>query len=162
MHPLFHLKLLGHNLLLMLQVVQQYYSLISGYNVTSIDVMFCNNTSKYRGILYSEKSVVQFNETLFFFNIGNFSVIYLVETIATFSKFNFSHNIGSLLALRSKLSLLIKNVFRYNEHSNNSHEDLFLRRAQYQGGSITVFHTSLTFHGRAYFVHNIANNGGAL
>ena len=131
-------------------------------SVTSIHVMFCNNTSKYRGILYSKKSVVRFNETLFFFNIGNFSVIYLAETVATFSNFNFSHNIGSLLALRSKLSFSIKNVFRYNKHSNNSHEDLFLRRSQYQGGSITIFHTSLIFYGRAYFVHNIANNGGAL
>ena len=136
--------------------------LLDQCNFTSIGVSFYNNTSKYSGIFYSAKSVVQFDETLFFSNIGNFSVIYLVETVATFSKFNFSNNVGSLLALRSKLSFSTKSMFHYNKPSNNSHENLILRRAQYQGGSITVFHGSLTFHGKTYFVHNKADNGGAL
>lgn len=131
-------------------------------NFTSIGVSFYNNTSKYSGIFYSEKSVVQFHKTLFFFNIGNFSIIYLVETVATFSKFNFSTNIGSLLALRSELSFSTKSIFHYNEPPSNGHEDLLLRRAQYQGGSVTVFHSSLTFHGKTYFLRNKADNGGAL
>jgi hypothetical protein len=131
-------------------------------NVTSIGVSFYNNTSKYRGIIYSEKGVVLFHETLFFFNIGNFSVIYLVETVATFLKFNFCNNIGSLLALRSELSFSTKSIFCYNKHSKNNPEDLLLRRAQYQGGSVAVFHSSLTLHGISYFVHNMADNGGAL
>ena len=136
--------------------------LLDQCNFTSIRVSFCNNTSKYNGIFFSEKSVVEFHDTLFFYNIGNFSVIYLIETVATFSKFNFSNNIGSLLALRSKLFFAIKSIFRHNKPSNNSHEDLLLRRAQYQGGSITVFHGSVEFHGKIYFVRNKADKGGAL
>ena len=136
--------------------------LLDQCNFISTGVSFYNNTSKYRGILYSEKGILQFHNTQFSFNIGNFSVIYLVETVATLSGLNFSKNFGSLLALRSKLSFLIKNIFRYNKPSKNSHEDLLLRRAEYQGGSVTIFHSSLTFHGRTYFVHNMADNGGAL
>ena len=77
-------------------------------NFSSVGVLFYNNTSKYRGILHSEKGLVQFHNTHFFLNTGNFSIIYFVETEATFSEFNFSNNIGSLLALRSKMSFSAK------------------------------------------------------
>ena len=136
--------------------------LLDQSNFTSIGVSFTNNTSKYRGILYAEKSTLLCHGTLVLFNIGNFSVIYLAETVATFSGFNLSNNIGSLLALRSKLSFLTRSIFRYNTPSKNDPEDFLLRRAQYQGGSVTIFHSSLTFHGRTYFVYNKGDNGGAL
>ena len=131
-------------------------------NFTSIGVSFSNNTSRYRGILYAEKSTLLCHDTLFLFNIGNFSVIYLAETVATFAGFSLSNNIGSLLALRSKLSFSSRNIFRYNKPSINDPDDFRLRRAQYQGGSVTIFHSSLTFHGRTYFVRNKGENGGAL
>ena len=131
-------------------------------NFTSINTSFQNNTSNYKGILYSENSTLTCYNIQFVYNIGKFSVMYLAESTASFSVFTFSYNIGSLLVVRSLLSFSNHNEFDLNEPAKKAVDDFLLRRAQYQGGAITTFHSTFNFHNETYFRYNRGENGGAI
>ena len=131
-------------------------------NLTSSRTSFLNNTSNYKGIFHSKNSTLLCYDIHFAYNIGKFSVMYLAETNATFSGLTFSQNIGSLLVVRGLLLFSRHSTFNHNEAANNDGDNLLLQRAQYQGGGITSFYSTLYFRGETVFHNNQGENGGAL
>ena len=124
-------------------------------NITFLTTAFYNNTAASKGVIFANNSTIMGYNLEFQDNVGSWSVLYLVESVAEFSVLNFHFNMGSILAIRSRLKFSIYCTFSKNKPQN-------LTALSYQGGAITSFQSTFNIHGQSYFTENCETHGGAI
>ena len=136
---------------------------MDSYNstITISESIFSENISPNGAVIYATYgSKIQYHNCLVIDNNSAVShaVIYLFDS--EFRGFNsgnitFSNNIGSLMALNSSITFSGYAMFMNNKPQND--QGIFQ-----EGGSVTVFQSSVSFDGECNLEYNHAENGGAI
>ena len=144
-----------------------------------------NSASLHGGVLYSERSNISINKSKLTRNVSpivyatensmisyssllvannsatNYALIYLTDSefsghMSTSGNTMFSHNLGSLVAFNSNITLQGHTVFVHTKPPQTT-VDTFQ-----EGGAITLFQSNAFFDGVCNFEYNLAENGGAI
>ena len=134
------------------------YSLLS---TISIDGGFYDNHALRGAVLYVEECLVYFQGATNLNVSGNsaqaYATIYLAESTGYFvGNITVSNNDGTVVIFNSNVTFAANITFANNSHVRASSGNLE------EGGAITAFQSTVSFHGVSKFVHNSARNGGAM
>ena len=121
--------------------------------------LFLNNTAHTGGVMHiNNQATVKSHGSNMTENYALISIVYLSDSIAVFSKLDFSYNVGTLLAFGSSLTIgdgsnLTSNI-QPTQWTN-------VRKFQ-EGGAITAFLSDVIFNGKCHLNNNEAEDGGAI
>ena len=132
--------------------------------ITIDDTAFTNNTSTAGAVIFAiQNSIIQqYNYLLINNNLATINAVvflYNSEFIGhDRGNVTFSNNQGSLVAYISIATLRGDVMFK----SNTPPQPTTQLGDFQEGGAITAYNSNISFDGRFYFMHNQAENGGAI
>ena len=132
-------------------------------NITFSKSNFTRNSSPVGAVIYAtDSSVINYSSLLLDNNSAEkYALIYLTESEfnghkSTSRNSTFSHNLGSLVAFNSNITLTGHDKFIHTKPPQTT-VDTFQ-----EGGAITLFQSNIFFSGACILEHNSAENGGAI
>ena len=132
-------------------------------NVTFSKSNFTGNNSPVGAVIYAtDNSMINYSSLLVTNNSAeNYALIYLTESEFygqenTSGNSIFSHNLGSLVAFNSNITLKAHDTFMHTKPPQSTVD------AFQEGGVITLFQSNAFFDGVCIFEYNHAENGGAI
>ena len=134
-------------------------------NITLNKSNFTRNSSPVGVVIYAaDSSMISYSSLLLANNLAeNYALIYLTESNfngyklkSTSRNSTFLHNLGSLVAFNSNITLKGHDLFVHTKPPQTTVD------AFQEGGAVTLFQSNVFFEGACIFEHNHAENGGAI